>query len=282
MIIDSNSTLLMFFSNVLDTAEGERDLFDKLSPELQVSEQWIQDTFTGSAIYATYEGMEPWPFIKHLMGGAISYDALLRAVPRLDLFLTPNGFGVVSNQNVAPASKERVERLISNLERERDKFIHQLLLTLSQTYDWRDSEPFKAWSATLFPNLAVVENCGLKTPLYSTYLELRPRIEEIENEISANFVGDEQMQNFRLWCAGVRDNIGQTHHSTYLQVIDKLRTSIVRMLADNHPHVRLLQDAVNIIRNNPEIFPLWHTSPIHELFELPHYENKKDSHGYWF
>ena len=77
MIIDSNSTLLMFFSNVLDTAEGERDLFDKLSPELQVSEQWIQDTFTGSAIYATYEGMEPWPFIKHLMGGAISYDALL-------------------------------------------------------------------------------------------------------------------------------------------------------------------------------------------------------------
>lgn len=282
MIIDSNSTLLMFFSNVLDTAEGERDLFDKLSPELQVSEQWIQDTFTGSAIYATFDVMESWPFIKHLMGGVISHHALLLAIPRLDLFLTPNGFGVVSNQNVAPASKERVERLISNLERERDKFIHQLLLTLSQTYDWRDSEPFKAWSATLFPNLAVVENCGLKTPLYSTYLELRPRIKEIENAIEVNWIGKEQLDCFRLWCAGVQDSLGQTHHSTYLQVIDKLRTSIVRMLVDNHPHFRLLEDAVNIIRNNPEIFPLWHTSPIHELFELPHYENKKDSHGYWF
>lgn len=281
MIIKDNSTLLMFFSNVLDTAEGERDLFVKITPELCAAEQWVQDTFTGSAIYATFDGLDSWPFVKHLLGGVISNHALSHAIPRLDLFLTPNGFGVVSNQNVAPASKERVDRLLSSLEWERDRFAHQLLLSLAQLPQWRDSDPFRYWSATLFPCLSVVESCGLKTPLYSTYLELRPRIEEIENEIEANFLGSEQLACFRLWCAGVRDALGETHHSTYLQVIDKIRTSIVRTLC-GCPNVRLLQDAVNIIRNNPEIFPLWHSSPIHELFELPHYANKKDSSGYWF
>lgn len=38
-------------------------------------------------------------------------------VPSLDLVLTPNGFGIVSNQNVAPASRDRVARLIASLEK---------------------------------------------------------------------------------------------------------------------------------------------------------------------
>ena len=40
----------------------------------------------------------------------------LIAIPSLDLVLTTNGFGIVSNQNVVPASRERVDALISSLE----------------------------------------------------------------------------------------------------------------------------------------------------------------------
>ena len=46
---------------------------------------------------------------------AICSRAAYNAVPHLDLVLTPTGFGIVSNQNTAPASKERVGALREQL-----------------------------------------------------------------------------------------------------------------------------------------------------------------------
>lgn len=40
---------------------------------------------------------------------------VLRVLPSLDLVATPTGFGIVSNEHVAPASRERVDTLTRNL-----------------------------------------------------------------------------------------------------------------------------------------------------------------------
>lgn len=44
------------------------------------------------------------PYFRRAVYATAAYNAL----PTIDLVATPNGFGVVSNQNIAPASKERV------------------------------------------------------------------------------------------------------------------------------------------------------------------------------
>ena len=44
------------------------------------------------------------PYFRRAVYATAAYNAL----PTLDIVATPNGFGVVSNQNIAPASKERV------------------------------------------------------------------------------------------------------------------------------------------------------------------------------
>ena len=44
------------------------------------------------------------PYFRRAVYATAAYNAL----PTLDLVATPNGFGVVSNQNIVPASKERV------------------------------------------------------------------------------------------------------------------------------------------------------------------------------
>lgn len=49
---------------------------------------------------------------------AICLRAAYDAVPQMDLVLTPTGFGIVSNQNTAPASRERVEALRLQLRRD--------------------------------------------------------------------------------------------------------------------------------------------------------------------
>ncbi len=48
---------------------------------------------------------------------AVALRAAYNAVPQLDLVLTPTGFGIVSNQNTAPASRERVDSLREELRR---------------------------------------------------------------------------------------------------------------------------------------------------------------------
>ena len=63
--------------------------------------------------------------LKATMARIVAFDAFRNAVPHLDLILTPNGFGIVNNSNIAPASKERVERLIASLLSNRDDEIEE-------------------------------------------------------------------------------------------------------------------------------------------------------------
>lgn len=56
--------------------------------------------------------------------------ALYDAIPQLDLVLTNNGFGIVSTQQIAPASAERVERLRKSCATARDMAFDCLLVSL--------------------------------------------------------------------------------------------------------------------------------------------------------
>lgn len=53
------------------------------------------------------------PYFRRAVYATAAYNAL----PTLDLVATPNGFGVVSNNNIAPASKERVAAFRESLRR---------------------------------------------------------------------------------------------------------------------------------------------------------------------
>lgn len=48
---------------------------------------------------------------------AVCLRAAYETIPQLDLVLTPTGFGIVSNQNTAPASRDRVQSLQERLRR---------------------------------------------------------------------------------------------------------------------------------------------------------------------
>lgn len=63
-----------------------------------------------------------------------AYDAFHRAIPHLDVILTPNGFGIVSNSNIAPASKERVERLMASLLEHRSSRIKRIVWAIGSDY----------------------------------------------------------------------------------------------------------------------------------------------------
>ena len=69
----------------------------------------------------------------------VCLSAFLNVLRQLDLVLTPTGFGVVSNDNLAPASKQRVDALEGQL---RTQYWKTLAMTLNglRSENWGATE----------------------------------------------------------------------------------------------------------------------------------------------
>ena len=301
MLIQNDTQLRQFIPNVMNNVEGEASLYEKLSPFIGNAENWLAVMFTG------------WPLLRQLAalsdsvengnddnddsgdrGSSLSAlkvasqhlvanEAFRAAVPSLDLVLTPNGFGIVSNNNVAPASKERIERLISSLVDKRDEIISSMLPLLFSVSGWSDTACGRFFASTLFPALDVVDMLSpsvrkqFPSSKWETYLEIVPRIQRIEMQLAVEWVSPEVMESLRS--ATTSDSSGGALlHS----VITQLRSFIVSVLNNepfNHKHIEMI---VDVIRKHPDTFPEWQGTKTAELFEPALFENEKKSSGYFF
>lgn len=311
LLITTDSLLRHYLPNAFATVTGELPLFDKLKPFLAASETWLQDNIVSAHTMQTIAGYTDDNIIKVLAMRFVVHDAFQAAVPSLDLVLTPNGFGVVSNTNVAPASKERVSRLVSSLRSERDRSLRSLLPLLVGASAWRTSAQCAFFAGTLFPSfdlVALVESsanlshpnkgdaiAGNSSPssvltpsssMWDKYCQLRSTLVTLEADLACSTISSEQMAVFR---EEVLD--GTYAHPLHATVIEQLKALLLRrlvMAADN-PWSAMpgygwqeAMDVVQLIRTHPEAFPEWHASSVKALFSPPVFENKKKSGGFWF
>ena len=284
-LVTSESVLRKFIPNVISSVKGEVPLFDKLSPFLELAEIWVEGTFMSKGVFDFVAGCGDEEVVKVYATKIVVCEAYRNAIPSLDLVLTPNGFGVVSNSNIAPASKDRVNRLLDSLETERDNAIRLLLSELPDVPEWCSTSQAGFFCSTLFPNLDICDFVGLGKHLWQKYCELRQILLDIEMHIVAQFIGQEQMDDFR------KEALSPSSSSHLVKsVIRSLRAYEVqilkRRLNETAPSVlsppTALVHIVNVIRNHPSEFPLWHSSDIAKLFEPPVFENKLEGKGYWF
>nr|DAU17722.1 MAG TPA: hypothetical protein [Caudoviricetes sp.] len=92
---------------------------------------------------------------------AICLRAAYDAVPQMDLVLTPTGFGIVSNQNTAPASRERVDALRLQLRRDACQLEDHVLLYLA-AHNMMTLRRSRAGSLLWTPSLCTLY--GIRTP----------------------------------------------------------------------------------------------------------------------
>lgn len=278
-IVTSNDILMGMVPNVVTTVEGEKTLFEKMNHQLELSEAWALDTFTGAGVLDEIAG-DPSSTGWRYLASLIVADALRRAIPSLDVVLTPNGFGIVSNSNVAPASKERIERLIQQMATQRDHFINMLLSDLKCRSSWRDSHQFAWFTESLisWPKACVtaVNDRIREGQQWDQFLQLRQRAITIEDAIAERWISYGVMQQLRV-------ELMTVNNATVHQVALKVRSCVfneLRGLQRNHWD---LDRIVNYIRNNADIFPTWATSDTARLYNNPPvFKNKKDSPGYFF
>ena len=268
-LITTDEQLRSFIPNVQSTVKGDQSLFDKMQPFLATAETWLASTFAPLQMLQE-DAISP------LASNLVAIEAYRNALPSIDLLLTANGFAAVSTQNLAPASKARIDRLVASLTDQRDNLIASLLTALADNEQWLSTPQAAFFGATLFPNFAILDAMGITERKWEKYLELRSQVIDLEASLAEEWFSPELM-------AELRDRNLQGDAAAHEQtLITAIQSQILSYLRSETFNSRRLADIVNYIRINPDKFPTWHNSETSKLFSPPKFENKKESHGYFF
>lgn len=262
MMIENDAALRQYIPNALVTVEGEQSLFDKMAVELSLSESWFRRTFSGTDTSDAARKI-------------VATDAFIRAVPSLDLVLTPNGFGIVSNNTIAPASKDRVDRLLASLERSRDFAIDELLHALMADASWTATAQGRHFLATLFPTpLALPEDLH-KGKAWECFCRTRAQIILIERQLAEHYISEEVYARLRNASAG-------TPTEDEAMLIASLQAVELDLLQGLRLPYKKMVSLVDHIRKRAEEYPEWQTSATAELYKPHRFENRRHSSGYFF
>lgn len=276
LLITTNEQLTALLPNIAVTVEGESPLIDKLAPFLVAAEQWVGDTFLSSAMLAEISNREESDSLRSITTQVVVYEAFRCALPHLDVVLTPNGFGIVNNTNIAPASKERIERLLSSLLTNRDTAICQLLTLLGKQQGWLATEQAEFFRGTMFPILKHSQSL-------QDYMEIREKIIPIEEYIAEQYISKELLSTLRAQVQSRRFSTDK--HKHICRVLQAVEADCLGNAASTTFSPRALQtltQIVELIRSNPEDFPQWHASATAQLYSPQVFENKKEAKAFWF
>ena len=268
--IQDNETLKMFVPNVLKEAAGERTYFEKILPSLLQSEEWWITHVVGRSYAEKVLGDED--LAKFVRMGVAVYAQYL-AVPQLDLILTPNGFGIISNQNLVPASKERVAALREQLFSIRNAMVNVVLTYLLKIAEWRIQTEAGMYISTTF-NAPRHFKLDCSWEEYAAFVDTAYAIEyNLEESVLTKAVH-----------ATLVSTLESELTSTQLWLKEAVRRYVLAKV-NQDMGVNLMNEAQNMvqrIRTNPDDFPGWADSDVAKLWSGSGFENEKESTGYFF
>ena len=276
-LITTDAQLRAHIPNIIASVKGETPFIERVAHFLDLAEDWVRTTFTSESTFNTICGYTDSNEIKIICSRLVVADALRRAIPSLDIVLTPNGFGVVSTQNLAPASKPRVDRLVGSMLAHRDDCIAALLPELVGASKWLTSPQADFFGSTLFPDLGICDAVGGATgSRWEKNLELRSQVIDLEASLAEEWFSPELMSALRS------ENLRRDLTEKRSEIVRQVQARVVGYLRSGSFNSRRLADIVNYIRLNPEFFSEWHQSETAKLFAPPVFRNEKKASGYFF
>lgn len=195
------------------------------------------------------------------------------AVPHLDLVLTATGFGVVNNQNVAPASAERVERLRQQMLRQAMDYYEEALSVLREFEEWH-STPMCDAARRLFWHSRFLRKFGETDPTLETLRRYYPKLLKGE-AVLRRLISDAQ---FLLL---VQEEAHATEDAMTLTALDLCRNLVATL--DNPREAVLHRDILlDFLDNNIDHFAAYRASSAYAANHFKHYENKRDDSCFFF
>ena len=209
----------------------------------------------------------------------VCLSAFLSVLRQLDLVLTPTGFGVVSNDNLAPASKQRVDALEGQL---RTQYWKTLAMTLNglRSENWGATEQARHFINHLYDEYTYF----FETHRNGTYIDwnsYQNTVEEAE-EMLRTKMGDRQMDDILDAFRRADPNRLEPYREVIACIIRFTDTWAVKGAATlKQPVYRRLMRIIDS-EDNKEQFKLYRESIAYKANHHETFKNTKDSAGYVF
>lgn len=250
------------------------EVFEKVEPQFADTYERCKEDILGAAgTDAAEDGTHPQ--LTKDVKRWVSVHAFLSVFRQLDLVLTPTGFGVVSTQQMAPASKPRVDALMGHLRDSALQARGQLLAELCKVSGWKDTPQAHENIDTLFYDFRLLQKMQGPAVSYLEWQAAQRLIAEADEGLRlkiSNQYMDALLDSVRSASVSEAD----------ADVINLCRQVFSLWISGDHEAVRLkMRRLLNLLDSNTEKYELYHQYgyPVnhHENFQ-----NTEDAPAYVF
>lgn len=270
MIIISQTAFEQFVPSFRDS---QPNTFEAIRPTI---ESYLEKARTLIGVPPAFEEQH-----KNLVEKYIYMNAAYEALPSLDLILTDSGFAVVSNQNLAPASRERVAALRDSLRQQASDARDLFLFYLCKDEKWRETDKCRTLRDTLLWCAMIARRYGITAPdgreLYKQeHGAFYPAI-LAATEACTQLISEEQMQYLLLH----QDDPDESPEIKILT--EHCRKYIAAAAKGNKSAQHLLGTQIQrFVNNNEEALAAYRTSSQYRANHAKRYENKKEDPTFFF
>ena len=204
---------------------------------------------------------------------AILCDAMMRAVSGLDMILTPTGFAVANNQNIAPASKERVERYLNDLKQRRD-------LTL-EAYIMDNRIESSTFPKSVYAGYHLLRYLGEQVNLLEKHLAMLPQMQQAEAEIERTVTGTAIMDELRAYRYSM---LNPNNCSDERYKLTKQVQLLVWKIVTNQKEQSIItakRDLAGMLRRSSTYDLAWQMTDAYNRWKDNSFQNKRESNGFW-
>lgn len=247
------------------------NVFEAVLPQIEI----VQDNFfreLGLDIVENTTSREDT-----LIVGAVCCRAYADTIPHLDLVLTGSGFGIVSTDNITPASADRVNRLRTRLLDVYDDAVDRLISSLRAHTEWRDTDIAKNIFSTFFWAGEHYRKAAFPDIYRRDCAKHRPLVSIAEAKLRG-IVGDEMIDEL---LSAIRKNEISSLQTQLVTLIHGFISAEITEtnVADSR---QLVQTMLRFLDCHIDSFPTYKASSAYEARKCTKFENKKENPTYFF
>lgn len=256
-------------------------IFEAIGAQIQLWKDRARELATPE-IYDGLDNIEAEPVtedydrlvsLRRYLVGMICSLAFEDAIPQLDLVLTSTGFGVVSNQNVAPASVDRVNALKSRMHTQGWIYFEEALDLLRYLGAPQSSKLCASAFRTLFWKSAHLNVFGIINPTRDNLIEKNREI-LAEQPFLIRFISPE------LFAALLKAEASASTTALQRIVIGMCRVYFATEGAKAKGAQKLA--ILSFIEQHPADFKEYMGSETYKANHFQRYENQKDDPCFFF
>lgn len=214
------------------------------------------------------------PGLEDTVRSFVCLNAFYNAIPHLDLILTSSGFGIVSNQNIAPASADRVQRLRDTVLDASGQCYDDCMFILMGT-DWADTPQAHANIFSLIFCIHSLEEVGITPATRSKLMQIRGDLLKC-NDIIERIISPEL---HRSLLDGIRR---KDIKASGLLLIDLCRRLMSAVLTGKTPDRFIKDQIIEFLRTHLDEFPDYRNSSVYAALNVKPYENRQEDTCYFF